>query len=77
MTSHIGAIWDFVHHYNSGLAPSLAKITVCCALPKLHITIDAHGDLLDSLADHVEMGGFEPPTPALRRQCSPTELHPL
>ena len=25
----------------------------------------------------MEMGGFEPPAPALRRQCSPTELHPL
>jgi hypothetical protein len=24
----------------------------------------------------VEMMGFEPTTPALRRQCSPAELHP-
>ena len=29
LVNHIGAIWNFVHHYNSDLAPSLTKITTC------------------------------------------------
>lgn len=29
LENHIGAIWNFVHHYNSDLAPSLTKITTC------------------------------------------------
>jgi len=27
--NHIGAIWNFVHHYNSKIAPKLVKSTTC------------------------------------------------
>jgi insertion element IS1 protein InsB len=29
LENHIGAIWNFVHHYNSEIAPRLAAITTC------------------------------------------------
>ncbi len=29
LENHIGAIWNFVHHYNSEIAPKLAKTTTC------------------------------------------------
>ena len=29
LENHIGAIWNFVHHYNSEIAPRLAKNTTC------------------------------------------------
>ena len=29
LENHIGAIWNFVHHYNSEIAPKLSKITTC------------------------------------------------
>jgi len=29
LANHIGAIWHFVHHYNSDIAPTLAKTTTC------------------------------------------------
>ncbi len=29
LENHIGAIWNFIHHYNSVIAPKLAKITTC------------------------------------------------
>ena len=53
-------------HNNSGLKPAVV-ITVNCE----PTTVNGYQFSM------VEMGGFEPPTPALRRQCSPPELHPL
>jgi insertion element IS1 protein InsB len=29
LENHIGAIWNFVHHYNLEIAPNLAKSTTC------------------------------------------------
>ena len=29
LENHIGAIWNFVHHYNLEIAPRLAKSTTC------------------------------------------------